>query len=240
MDRRRSAVTVSLSLLASIMLATHATPAEQFHGQQFHGQMTPGHHPPAVWPPIVPHGFFGFPNFPGATVPRPVVPHQFPPHAFPPRASAHHRFIPFGVPAGPVVIYAPSYAPVPEYAPAPGGYYYPEDRSYYDGSIAGPAGMTSVVTAPTPMPSVVEYSTGRYELRGDGVAMPYRWVWIPNAPSAPPASPPGGVSFSAPSSPARHDRLYRWTDTQGVLHVTDRWEAVPPEYRVQAKSPEPS
>ena len=86
------------------------------------------------------------------------------------------------------------------------------------------------------MPTVVEYSTGRYELRGDGLAMPCRWVWIPNAPSAPPA----GASFGAPSSPSRHDRLYRWTDAQGVLHVTDRWESVPPEYRVQAKSPEPS
>jgi hypothetical protein len=140
-----------------------------------------------------------------------------------------------------VVVYAPSYIPTPDYSPTPGGYYYPDDPSYYGASITGPASMTSsVVTAPTEMPSVVEYSTGRYELRGDGLSMPYKWVWIPNPPSAPPAAPPGGASFSAAPSSARRDRLYRWTDTQGVLHVTDRWEAVPPEYRAQAKSPEPS
>jgi hypothetical protein len=240
MDKCRSAVMVSLGLLVGIMLVPRATPAEQLHGQ-----MTPGHHPPAVSPPIVPHGFFGFPNAPRATVPRAVAPHQSPSHTFPshgfaPHSFARHRFLPFGVAAGPVVVYAPSYAPAPEYAPAPGGYYYADDRSSYDAPTTGPAGMTSVVTAPPPMPTVVEYSTGRYELRGDGLTMPYRWVWIPNAPSAPPASPPGGATFSTPPATARHDRLYRWTDAQGVLHVTDRWEAVPPEYRVQAKSPEPS
>ena len=252
MDRRRSAVMVSLVLLVSIMLATHATATEQFHGQMTrgHGQMTPGHPPPAVWPPIVPHGFFGNPNFgsphfPRASVSRPVAPHHFPPHAFPSRgfhsrSFAHHRFIPFGLSAGSVVFYAPSYIPTPDYAPTPGGYSYPDDRSYYGASMTGPASMTSsVMTAPTEMPSVVEFSTGRYELRGDGLTMPYKWVWIPNPPSAPPASP-GGASFSAPPSAARRDKLYRWTDTQGVLHVTDRWEAVPPEYRAQAKSPEPS
>jgi Domain of unknown function (DUF4124) len=228
MDRRRGVVTVALALLVNIILVTDAMPAGEFHGQGM-----PGHHPPAVFPPIMPHGFFGFP--PGATVPRPIIPRPFPPHAFPPRPFVHHRFIPFGVPAGPVVVYAPSYVPDAGYAPSPGGYYYPDDRSY-DASLTGPAD-TSAAAAPPPMPTVVEYSTGRYELRGDGLTMPYRWVWIPNAPSGPPGTPQGGATFSLP---AHHDRLYRWTDMQGVLHVTDRWEAVPPEYRAQAKSPEPS
>lgn len=38
-------------------------------------------------------------------------------------------------------------------------------------------------------PTVVEYPHGRYELRGDGETAPYRWVWIPNPPVAPPAPP---------------------------------------------------
>jgi hypothetical protein len=28
---------------------------------------------------------------------------------------------------------------------------------------------------------VVHYAHGRHELRGDGVSVPYAWVWIPNA-----------------------------------------------------------
>ena len=30
----------------------------------------------------------------------------------------------------------------------------------------------------------------RWELRGDGLTVPYRWVWIPNPPSGPPSSMP--------------------------------------------------
>jgi hypothetical protein len=37
-----------------------------------------------------------------------------------------------------------------------------------------------------PMPTVVQYPHGRYELRGDGVTVPYTWVWIPNPPPPPP------------------------------------------------------
>ena len=229
MNRRPVGIAVSLTLLMSVMLATNATPTEQFHGHGIQG------HAPAVSPPIVPHGFFGFPNFPTNTVPRP-----FPPHVFPPRPFPHHRFIPFGVPVGPAIVYAPSYVPSLGYGSSPGGYYATDDWGYYGAAVNSPVGSTSVATAPNPMPNVVQYPTGRYELRGDGLTVPYTWVWIPNPPSAPPAGPPGGTSFWTPASPARHDKLFRWTDGQGVLHVTDRWEVVPPEYRAQAKSPEPS
>src|SRR5262249_33085574 len=44
---------------------------------------------------------------------------------------------------------------------------------------------------PPPMPSVIEYPNGRFELRGDGVASPYNWVWIPNPPPPPPVAGPG-------------------------------------------------
>jgi hypothetical protein len=46
---------------------------------------------------------------------------------------------------------------------------------------------------PPPAPAIqreVIYPTGRYVLYGDGVTVPYQWVWVPNAPSAPPAAPP--------------------------------------------------
>jgi len=42
---------------------------------------------------------------------------------------------------------------------------------------------------PPPVPTVVHYPHGRYELRGDGLAMAYHWVWIPNPPPPPPAPP---------------------------------------------------
>jgi hypothetical protein len=71
---------------------------------------------------------------------------------------------------------------------------------------------------------VVEYSDGRYELRGDGVSVPYRWVWIPNPPRAPP-----------PTSSKPDVRLYGWTDEHGVVNVTDRLDRIPARYREQAK-----
>jgi hypothetical protein len=35
-------------------------------------------------------------------------------------------------------------------------------------------------------------------------------------------------------------RLYRWTDDQGVVHLTNLLEEVPPQYRQQAKPPQTS
>jgi len=96
-----------------------------------------------------------------------------------------------------------------------------------------PAPFGSV--APAPSQNVVEYEGGRYELRGDGLTIAYRWVWIPN----PPSGPPGATAMRAPASgdlaPARRGTIYHWVDDQGVLHVTDRWQAVPQRYREQAK-----
>ena len=89
--------------------------------------------------------------------------------------------------------------------------------------------------------SVVEFPTGRYELRGDGITEPYRWVWIPKPPTAPPAEPPSPVPpTSGEAGPTRHAPLYRWTDEQGTLHYTDRLTAVPDRYRAKARRGEPS
>ena len=126
-----------------------------------------------------------------------------------------------------VVAPPPAYAP-PLYAtPSP----YDDPWAYAPPSMyAPPGGAVSVAPAP---PDVIEYPNGRYELRGDGGATPYRWVWIPNPPSGPPpaAPPPPGAASEA--------TLYRWTDEQGAVHWTDRWDAVPEAYRSQAKKSHP-
>src|SRR5262249_3287456 len=104
---------------------------------------------------------------------------------------------------------------------------------------------------PPPMPSVVEVPGGRSELRGPAVTSPYTWVWTPNPPPPPPVAPPPGLVYSPagpaypPPSPAFSEdrppfssrRLYRWTDDQGVINVTDRLETVPSKYQAQAQTP---
>ena len=48
------------------------------------------------------------------------------------------------------------------------------------------------VAAATPVPAdrVVTYPEGRYQLYGDGKAVPYYWVWLPSGSSTAPAPPP--------------------------------------------------
>ena len=102
---------------------------------------------------------------------------------------------------------------------------------------------------PAPMETVVEYATGRYELRGDGITTPYVWVWIPRPPAgpppppaqappaqAPPAEPPASSSGSGGDRSARVGDVYRWTDENGVTTWTDRLSRVPERFRSQAQS----
>src|SRR5262249_13647200 len=89
--------------------------------------------------------------------------------------------------------------------------------------------------APTSSQGVVEYPGGRYELRGDGMTVAYRWVWIPNPPAGPPGAAPAVGPPTAELAPARRGTIYHWTDIDGVTHVTGRWEMVPQLYRQQAK-----
>ena len=192
---------------------------------------------------IVPHGFFSLPS---------------PPHrgGF---GGPHHRrfprggFVPFGVFSSPVVIVTPpadSYGSSDNYGDP--GYYgqaYDQSPAYnppvvYTQPMDAPIAASPRVPPAPPAPDVVQYDTGRYELRGDGMTTPYTWVWIPNPPPPPPSGPPTGLPmaprFSGDPSPGRQSHLYRWTDDQGVVHLTDRLEAVPPQYRVQAKQTPPS
>ena len=125
----------------------------------------------------------------------------------------------------------PAYAPTPSYGPAVYG--------------SGVGGTLALAPATPPTPSVIQYPTGRWELRGDGLTIPYRWVWIPNPPAAPPTPPPpsGEPSAPAPSSrpePPGNTKIYRWTDGQGVLHLTDRLDTVPERFRAQARASHPS
>ena len=157
----------------------------------------------------------------------------------------HHRFFrpffPFGIVAGgPAVVYAAPYYYPSDYYPPP--YYdppvYSAPATYSPPVSYAPPPTSTVSVAPAPPsspppPSVVEFSSGRYELRGDGVTTPYTWVWIPNPPTSPPVPAAGPSTGRAPT---RAGQLYRWTDAQGVVYWTDRLDAVPEQYRSKVKS----
>jgi hypothetical protein len=89
------------------------------------------------------------------------------------------------------------------------------------------------------VPSVIEHPTGRYELRGDGEATPYVWVWIPNPPPAPPAEPPPSPEAPPAGSTlsASRTRTYRWTDEEGTTFWTNRFERIPEPHRSGVQGP---
>ena len=170
---------------------------------------------------------------------KPFTPPNIPKHFGTPHSSSHGFFSkpfhrPFGGFGGGAFVSAPCCWGGGGYASSSVFYYPPP--AYYQSPIvyAAPAVSTVAVAPPAPPPpmdTVVEYAHGRYELRGDGVYTPYSWVWIPAPPSAPPP-PPGGAAPAASTGPRE---LYRWTDSDGVLHVTDRLASVPERYRAAAK-----
>jgi hypothetical protein len=132
------------------------------------------------------------------------------------------------------VIVAPSdyYAPPPVYSPPPVTYTpaaaYPPPRAYAPPSVStAPAPPPPPPTAP-PEPQVVEFDSGRYELRGDGLREPYVWVWVPKAPS----TPPGMAEARRPPA-----TVYRWTDENGVVTLTDDPLKVPPQFRATDITP---
>jgi hypothetical protein len=101
-----------------------------------------------------------------------------------------------------------------------------------------PPVVIALAPPPPPVPSVIEYPTGRFEIRGDGITSPYHWVWIPNPPAAPPTPPPPPAPrapVAAEPSSSRPSQLYRWVDDDGVANWTDAWDSVPERYRAQAK-----
>ena len=163
------------------------------------------------------------------------------------RGHGHHRFhhrpvgsrlivvapfVPFGFYSAPPVVYS---SPVVYYAPPP-VYYSPPPPSYYGPPPAYAAPPPAPAYAPPvqqdvqPIQREVVFPTGRYVLQGDGVSTPYRWVWIPNPPTAPPpapGTPSGAIEKARP--------IYAWTDASGVTTWTDRVSKVPPEHRANAR-----
>ena len=104
----------------------------------------------------------------------------------------------------PAVVVAPPpayYAPAPAYSVPPPAYYAPAPAysAPPPAYSAPPAYVRQTYAAPAPaQPRVIQYPGGRYELRGDGIATAYEWVWIPNPTNLP--SPPGAPSaYSGPA-----------------------------------------
>ena len=113
----------------------------------------------------------------------------------------------------PAVVVAPPpayYAPAPAYSVPPPAYYAPAPAysAPPPAYSAPPAYVRQTYAAPAPaQPRVIQYPGGRYELRGDGIATAYEWVWIPSPTNLP--SPPGAPSaYSGPaptySAPPAH------------------------------------
>jgi len=123
--------------------------------------------------------------------------------------------------------------------------------SPFGSSLVFPGTIGSgVVVASTPQymyDQVPVVPGGAAQVRGDGVTMPYVWVWIPKPPPAPsqpaaviPPVPPPPVASLIPDgttdSPPRRKGLFRWVDEEGVAHWTDQRESIPQRYRAQSES----
>jgi hypothetical protein len=242
--KRAVAVAMSFSVLATSVAAAPAA-AERFDdrgGRRLSIDRGRPAGPPTVVRPFdprldtlrpVPAHPAGPPNQAFTQRRSPAHPPEHPAFSGHHRGFAGHGFKGHGqgaviVGSGPVVVYSPGYA-VDGYA----------DPSLYAAPqyVAAPAPAVAAAPPP-PAPPVVEHETGRYELRGDGLTVPYRWVWVPNPPTAPPeaAAPPSPPS--TPTAPPRRSTLYTWTDRDGVIHWTDNAGSVPQEYRskVQKRS----
>jgi Domain of unknown function (DUF4124) len=225
MKTHKAVLALSLAALVGGMLAPAAALADggQHGGPRPHGGRHlvtgPGHRPGHVHQ----HRHFH----------RPFVPRVYP------------RF-PYSVP----YVYGTGYYAPPAFYGSSLGYGYGLSAGY-DPPIAyasPPAyGPPPAYGSPPPVaptgPRVIEYPTGRYELRGDGNSTPYVWVWIPNAPPPPESAPesPSATKTEPPPPTAASDALsprrsqfYRWVDEQGVVHLTDNPESVPAQYRKPA------
>jgi hypothetical protein len=125
------------------------------------------------------------------------------------------------------------------------GYGYGGGLAYADIPLAGggyaPTSVQyapSMGSAPYAMQTMIEFPGGRWILQGDGYSAPYRWVWIPNPPTDAPSAPPATPSAPPAPGPARAPipdlNYYRWTDANGVTHLTDSLDQVPARYRATA------
>jgi hypothetical protein len=89
------------------------------------------------------------------------------------------------------VYYAP-YGYPSAYVPAAASYPTAYPPTYRTVSTYAAAAPQAVWTGSR----VVQYAHGRYELRGDGMSVPYLWVWIPSVPAPAPAPSQDGPEGS--------------------------------------------
>jgi len=190
-----------------------------------------GHGGPGAPRSTVIHRFGGPHAFPPSVFPRPFDPWRF----WPPGTVVPRRHFTGGWGGSGVVYGGGVYG---------GGGYYGVDPSAYSAPDPGyytpNPGVAAVPDMSTPIPSVVEYPTGWYQLRGDGVSTPFVWVWVPKPPAAPtippvPAAPPPPPD--APSSGRENvqKEVYRWVDDDGVAHWTDQRSSIPQRFRASAE-----
>ncbi|HYB42477.1 MAG TPA: DUF4124 domain-containing protein [Candidatus Methylomirabilis sp.] len=257
MTRFRTATMLPLLIGVGLLLAPTETRAQGFRGGTPGGGSAdsgmPGggsvSHPAPVPPPpamirpplqpVPPPPLASPPGFPVPGQPGVPGPNQW---SFRDRLPRQQTFI-----YSPGVVYGVPYAvPVPydsgssSYGSAP--YYDPAASDPY-GSYGGAPSLDLSAAgpdSPSSSPGVIQYPSGRYELRGDGWATPYQWVWIPNPPPGPPPSSAGARPAAPPPPPsappaARQATVYRWIDGEGVVHFTDSLESVPPEFRAKVK-----
>ncbi len=98
---------------------------------------------------------------------------------FAPRPVVHTREV-VVMPPPPAVVYAPApvYAAPPAYAPPPPPAYAPP-AVYAPAAVYAPPAVYAPAAVYAPPPArVIQYPTGRYELRRH--AHRYAWVWVPN------------------------------------------------------------
>jgi hypothetical protein len=163
-------------------------------------------------------------------VPGARFPHRAPHHAFPGFLGTTALYVPAALYEPPVDMSPPpvSVSPV----------IYVSPTVYVSPSVVAPQPAPAATAPATASPSVVEHPTGRYELRGDGLATPYVWVWIPNPPPAPPATPAPSPAEPRTGSvpPAVRSKIYRWTDDAGTTFWTNRPESIPEPHRSRAQT----
>jgi hypothetical protein len=217
------------------------------HGLQSNGgHHGSGHHAAKGGPAFKGHlgfnghgGFKGHDGFRGHDRyrPFPVVTLWVPPFSYYGYGFYGYGGYGYGAPAyaAPPVYYPPVTAAPPVYTAPP---VYAAPPAY-----VAPIATVSVAPAP-PTPRVIEHPNGRFELRGDGFTEAHSWVWIPNPPPPPPDPPPAptaatrqpsGEEPAAGDGSVRRSRVYRWTDDEGVVHITNRPDAVPRGYDQPAK-----
>jgi hypothetical protein len=238
---KKPAVMLSVCLALSVTLLPAAAPA----GGSFHSHR--GFHSHGGFRPHA--GFHGGRGFVGpgghhgrfASVSPGHFSHKFHHHKLHHHGFHHGPFIPW-FPSTVFLYGAPVvYSPPPVVSSSPIIYSSPTVYSAPPVVYSQPAPVAAAAPAVAPMPTVVEYSTGRYELRGDGVMTQHVWVWIPNPPPAPPAAAPQAPKEppEGPAPPGSASKLYRWTDEDGTTVWTNRPDRIPERHRSTVHRPGP-